>query len=254
MRGWRWLTIPLLLAAAGPVVAGGPLLESSGPIVRPVAHTGFWCPYSLYQTLEFTADGPQATLVFTAQTHGNDFYNPGQWMRQRIDNVVVVRRDVHDAHLQLFSAEDFYCLFSDELLFVWHAVPEAQIVFKDEFHDGVSLLWDQSAGAYFAAADSGPNDLFTHDPDTQPGGGSLGLGQQSDPPGMASTSVTVEGLEAGIPYVVHFWWRSNQDGFTEDFDEIADGDLWVEIYGTDPAVSSEPSTWGAVKALHNGRR
>jgi hypothetical protein len=70
---------------------------------------------------------------------------------------------------------------------------------------------------------SAPNNIVN--PEPNPAGGSLGLGQLSNPDNFSTTRITISGLTPGVPYVLSFWWKCHT---SED-----PGELWVRILGTE---------------------
>jgi hypothetical protein len=65
-------------------------------IDRPVAHTVYWCPINIYKVFNFVADGPEITAEFTGRIRNSQTNTS---LQNRIDNVCVVTKAIHDANL-----------------------------------------------------------------------------------------------------------------------------------------------------------
>jgi len=202
------------------------------PIDRPTAHTNLWCPSTAYISGSFVADGPQATLVFTAQIHKTFF--PEQFMDGRIDNVTIVKRSDYDSHVAAADPDSFFCLPNPPNVFYFHDVPASDLVFQDTFAQAPNPGWDTTQGAFYvntsvdAFEASAPNDLRSPSHDS---GGSLGLGRATDTQPFATTNIVVGGLVAGVEYVLDFWWRSTSDDSVDE-GYVRNGDLFVQVLGS----------------------
>lgn len=232
-------------------------------IVRPTRHSGSWVPSSVYAPLlSFTADGPEAIIQFSAQTHSTD---TAGWLRQAVDNVAVVTRTVYDAHLLARNPSDLTNYFwlqiepSYPIFFFDHnTVNPSDFKFFDQFATGVGAHWDTTNGGYFVNSSnfsfSEPSAPTTDlvDPSNTTGG-SMGLGLQNATPGTATANVVVGGLQAGTEYVLSFWWLSNNDNLGDNGEPNPNGDLFVKIFGTE-VVNVEAKTWTGIKSLYRAGR
>ena len=241
------LGLGVLLATASAAHAGG-LIKSSGPIDRPTNHTVYWCSsrFAGYWDGEFTANGPEVTIVFSAKIQKTGPW-PG-WMDQRIDNVALVEKTVFQAHVAVINHPLIPCaLQSPQEALLFQQTPPGQLLLFDAFHNSIGPGWDLSDLAHLVSPNdpgvfspSAENDLLNPVGGGNATGRSLGLGRMTDTPpdNLASTRITVGGLQDGKEYVLNFWWKSDNDNVSpDDYD-----DLQVDILGTDPPANVACST------------
>lgn len=254
------ISFGLLLLASS---AHGAVVLVDEDIVRPTRHSQNWVPSSIYTpVLAFTADGPEAIIQFSAQTHSTE---TSSWLKQAVDNVAITTRAVYDSHLLARNPGDLGNYFwlqiepAYPIFFFDHtAVSPSDFKFFDKFETGVGANWDITNGAYWAdpanfgfAQASAPNSDLSDPSNTS--GGSLGLGLQSAVPGTASAHVVVSNLQAGTEYVLSFWWLANNDNIDENGDPNPNGDLFVKVFGTE-VVHVESKTWTGIKGLYRAGR
>jgi enediyne biosynthesis protein E4 len=222
------LLLLFMLLPVGPARAAPELGEET--IDRPVAHTVYWCPIELYVTVSFIADGPEATVEITGRIKNGQ----SQTLNNRIDNVCLVTKAVHDANLvTIVNDPDAFCTQFSPEAFNFPAVNQQDLIFIDQFQAGLDPGWDTSDWAYYVsnatASASAPNNIAN--PEPAPTGGSLGLGKATDPDSLSTTGITIDGLTAGVEYVVSFWWKCNAAEPMQGVPPIPE--LWVKIYGTE---------------------
>jgi hypothetical protein len=209
-----------LAAWALPMLASSVLGEDLGD--RDISRTypdpdSFWCPSieaprDPAMILSFEADGPVATITFTALNEGS-----GEWLAQRIDNVAVVEAEAFTAppnQPACVSPEgnNLCCNQADDSsyesrFFDPSSVDPARIIFRDDFAEGPDPRWrgigdESSSPVYWMPDSSAPEP-----PIENPGGGSLALGRASDGPIQVRTSFTLTNLVAERVYVVAGWWH-----------------------------------------------
>lgn len=187
-------------------------------------YDGLWCPAEQILSFNgtFTADGPEATLVFVATNHSEI---NGSWRRERIDDVFVVPLATYQTYRHFPDsalAEDYNCIQPDRTYFHFNEVPPAQFLFQEKFATGPGPGWDMTDGAYENPNSSALNALALPLDST---GESLGLGLDEVPTTVATTSITFSGLAAGSQYVVSAW--------TQCMDASVGNDPVIQIYGTE---------------------
>jgi hypothetical protein len=170
-------------------------------------------------------DNDTFDLTFTATTdrvkikiQGNNFSGLGNWLEQRLDNMVIVPKSVFDAHR--FLTPTFSACYQPPgpanypgYNFSAAGTPEN---FLDLF-DINAAAWDLTNYGWFD--DTSLNASAPRDPvfGVDSTGGALALGRQEDGPVTVSTDFTVTGLTPGTLYVLTGWW-STQDLNTLTFD------------------------------------
>lgn len=251
------------------------LLGGGGPIDRGGNRPWEWCPCSAApdsaSCVQFTAEGSAVLVRFRAVTHATidstycaepDSACSSYWstlppyMKQRIDNVMIVEKSDFFANLEPRTQ---LCETCAEI-FAFDRLADTKFAYREDFDAGVGVGWDLSDGAFFDASVSAPANLGTPsetvcpEPGGQEGpfsgpGGALGFGRADSPPTpppccgnaevrqYASTTALVGGLRAQTPYVLSFWWASHRDenfyGPPLNANELANGDVTVEVYSCD---------------------
>ena len=208
-------------------------------------YDGFWCPAEQIFSFDgtFTADGPEATLVFVATNHSQV---TGDWRHERIDDIFVVPLATYQTYRHAPDsalAAAYTCIEPNRTYFHFNEVPPAQLIFQEKFTNGPAAVWDMTDGAYENPGSSALNALALPLDST---GESLGLGLDAVPTFVATTEVTFSGLTAGSQYVVSAW--------TQCADASIGNDPVIQIYGTEffglaalPPVDPGPSrglAWG----------
>ncbi len=209
------------------------------PVDRPTAWTSFWIPSTMFFTARFVADGSEVTLDFRAQLHKT--FPPNTFMDQAIDNVSLVKGNVFDSLFLPVVTDSFPFLFNQTAadMFYFHDVPASDRIFQDTFAAAANPGWDTSQGAFFADTNadpfgiSAPNDLRAPSNNS---GGWLALGRDTDTSEFATTSITIDGLEAGVEYVLDFWWRAAADDTNGV--EVDDPTLFVQVLGSEGLLAS----------------
>ncbi len=261
-------------------------IGGEGPIDRGGNTGGFWCPSDFFAAeVYFTADGPLAEIKFTAQTWTTlaapCVWPPGggdppcrtvvlpcqEFLSPNIDNVMVIKLSTYTAALE--DRTNLCSLAGDIVpVFVFNKVAASDFVFRDLFDTSANPGWDLSDGAEYDPDSSAPTDL--DDPAQTPPnfggpGGSLRFGNPNDPPTpptelcdleagfvpTATSSVVIDGLEAGVDYVLFYWWASSVDraccesqfACSDDSGALTGncppGDLWVQVFGTEELDCSD---------------
>lgn len=210
------------------------------PVDRPTAWTNFWIPSTMFFTARFVADGPQVTLDFRAQLRKTT--QPDHPLDQMIDNVTLVEGAIFDSFFAPVVTDSFFFLFGQPTsMFYFHDVPLSELIFQDTFATAANPGWDTTHGAFYddptldpQQRRSAPNDLRSPSND---GGGRLALGRETDTSEFASTSITIGGLEAGVQYVLDFWWRAAADDSING-GVVEDPTLFVQVLGSESVLLS----------------
>jgi hypothetical protein len=244
----------LIVASLATPLRAAVLLDED--IDRPTRHSQQWVPSTMYAAYSFVADGADATIEFSAQTHSTETQ---AWLRQSVDNIAVLPKSVYDQHLLSLQQADLGNYFwlqiepSYPVTFFDHTtVAPADFVLFDRCDTAPNAGWDLTQGAYFFDSNvsfdvpSAPttdllNPTFTD-------GGSLGLGTQNSSPGTAITSIHIQGLTPGTEYALAFWWLANNDNIDENGNPIPNGDLFVRVLGSD-VLAVEQTSWSGIKQL-----
>lgn len=241
----RMLLAAVLVSVAFAPAASGKALLGEPVVDRPSDGNDFsWCPAeALPFSGEFTADGPEVTFEIRVANQTG----PG-WRAEHIDNFIVVPLADYLAHTQLpdsaFAAA-VHCVDSTESYFHFDEVPPGNIVFLDQFDGAPDPRWVLTGGAYFDAATSAPAALVSPVDDA---GGSLGLGEFSNPATLVTTAITLDGFVAGETYVVTLWEYAAFPLGT---------DLTITVYGTEffaeqVLSASSQGSYGAAWADRDG--
>jgi len=211
------------------------------PVDRPTAWTSFWIPSTMFFTARFVADGSEVTLDFRAKLRKTT--QPNQPLNQSIDNVTLVEGELFDSHFAPVVTDSFFFLFGEPAnMFYFHDVPASQLIFQDTFATAANPGWDTTHGAFYNDPTldipfhrpSAPNDLRSPSNDS---GGRLDLGRETDTSEFATTSITVGGLQAGVEYVLDFWWRAAADDSING-GVVDDPTLFVQVLGSEAVLAS----------------
>jgi len=249
----RWILALVVIAGSLPVqprpIAADEIILVSPPLVR--KFPADWCPFPI--ALEFTSSGDHADIYVTGNTYvfdGFDFV----YTHQSIDNMVLVRDSIY-ALSQYSRPNNEFSTYHDCYFFGGVPYPVESIFEFDllnpahaqlfELFDSPPVGWDLTQGAYYETTRSAPINPSSNA--RVDGTGDLGLGQTSPTPSLADsgrTSIRVNGLIGGKPYVLTGWWIA--DGLAIGGEQVS---LTIKIIGPD-LVPLAQKTWGNLKARY----
>jgi hypothetical protein len=169
----------------------------------------FYCPI----------DNDSFNLSFTAETtrvkikiSGNNETGTGNWLQQRLDNMIIVPKSVFDANR---NAPVFSSCYQPPGPANYHGYNFSTAGTTENFldiFDANAAAWDLTNYGWWEAYDAinNPNAsaprISTNNTDRT--GGALALGRQEDGAVTVSTDFTVTNLTPGTLYVLTGWWST----------------------------------------------
>jgi len=232
----------LLVAASIPTSARADEILAK-PLIR-LFPQGLFCPLPV--SLSFTAPASPVVITFTALEYADDS-GTLTWTQQSIDNVTVATTAQVAANFAAppagSSAEN--CYIGDPVDFFYFDHAGLTFFLFELFDtDPGPRGWDLSHGGYFHSGRSAARDV-SHDADFT--GGSIGIGDGTDPPAAGltrSTSITLSNLTDGVSYDLDAWW--DVQFVRSQFDVTY---LTITIATTDGTPVAQKS-WGSIKAAN----
>lgn len=208
-----------------------------------------FCPLPF--DVQFTADGPEATLRISTSTVNYFDTNLGEatWSHQQIDDICITHEDDYVAHHGPLVGYGTDCYIGAPITETFYFQDAGAIPLKELFPatgpDPATTGWDLTHGCSWNTGSTAPNDPSTGDRTLQ---GCLDLGQFNPALSLsdsAYTTRTVTGLTAGQNYRLTGWWNVQTGTF-----EVGDVFLTVRIYGTGDPTPVVTRTWGALKRVY----
>lgn len=240
-RWWPGATLVVLAAGYHPTAAGATDIEllPPTPLVRKFPESP--CPLPI--TLQFTATGSYATFHAEANVY---VASPDSliYTGQALDNVALVPTAVHQAHY-VPNVEYSACYLSSPVdsLFEFDQVsPPGSVPLIETFESGAPS-WDLANGAYHDTTRSAHLDPSNTTGPHVEGQACLGLGQRTASPSLGDvgrTSITVNGLTAGVSYTISGWWLCGGGIFPGPVT------LTLKVTGPEP-TATDRATWGMIK-------
>lgn len=198
-------------------------------------------------SLSFTAPVDPVIVTFTARQWVDGGSNGLTWTQQLLDNVTVSPTSQVVPNIVAppagSSAEN--CYIGDPLPTPYFHFnrPGLELDLLERFDTSPAARgWLMTAGAYFVSNRTAARNVETM---TDVTGGSLGLGDGTGPPSAgstASTSITLDNLNAGVSYDLGAWWYAGFVRYPHDVDYLT-----VTIT-TLAGVPVARRSWGSLKA------
>lgn len=240
-----WLAALALLAAfttPRPALAQDEVIPAK-TLVRKFPQ-GTFCPLPV--SITFTAPVEAVIVTFTALEWVDDGSGGLQWTQQMLDNVTVApTSDVTPNLLPPPAGSNAeFCYIGDPQPTPYFRFNRAGLDLRllERFDsDPVARGWGMTDGATFVAGETAARNVENL---TDLTGGSLGLGDGTGSPAAgatASTSLTLDNLEAGVSYDLCAWWDAGFVRFPHDTDYLT---VTITTLGGVPVAKR---SWGAVK-------
>ena len=247
-RSSRWLMAAVLLlsAVASPRTSFGQDVIAPKVLIRHFPQ-GLFC--ALPVSISFIAPGTPVIITFTAAEWVLDGTNGLVWTQQRIDNVTVATTaQVTPNYVGPPSSSSAAgCYVGDPQPTPYFHFNRSGLTLDllEQFDTSpFARGWTSTDGAYYVPTSSAARNVETV---TDATGGSLGLGDGTGTPSgstTASSSITLEHLQAGVSYDLGAWWDCCFVHFPHD-----ETYLTVSVTTLDGTPVAR-GTWGALKTKY----